>query len=265
MAPPLKRTLSPSQVNEYLDCPFRWYCSSVLRLPEPVTDSLAVGQAMHQTAAALLARKRGGQPVTPDVVGEICAQACDDQLSLIETTAPRDEEEASELAADRAAGEDQVRTLTDLWWQAAAPSIAPAQIELATTGHIAGVEVHAIIDCVDESGTVIDLKTAAKRPNGISAPHRLQVITYAMLHAPADESHTARLDYLTKTKTPAYVQLKTGLQEPDYRYAEAIYPMVAAAMDDGLYLPNRGSNLCSRRYCAHWEACEAEFGGQVKA
>jgi hypothetical protein len=54
------------------------------------------------------------------------------------------------------------------------------------------------------------------------------------------------------------VQLKTGLQEPDYRYAEAIYPMVNQAMDEGLYLPNRGSNLCTRRHCAHWEARETE-------
>jgi hypothetical protein len=67
------------------------------------------------------------------------------------------------------------------------------------------------------------------------------------------------MDSLTK------LQLKTGLQEPDYRYAEAIYPMVNQAMDEGLYLPNRGSNRCTRRHCAHWEARETEFGGQVKA
>jgi hypothetical protein len=36
-------------------------------------------------------------------------------------------------------------------------------------------------------------------------------------------------------------------------------------MDDGIYLPNRGSKLCTRRHCAHWEACEAEYVGQVKA
>jgi hypothetical protein len=86
-----------------------------------------------------------------------------------------------------------------------------------------------------------------------------------MLREPANESRTVRLDYLTKTRTPAYVQLKAGLGDPDYRYAEAIYPLVATAMADGIYLPNRASNLCSRRWCAHWQACEAEYGGQVKA
>jgi CRISPR/Cas system-associated exonuclease Cas4 (RecB family) len=259
------RTLSPSQVNTYLDCPLRWYYSSVLHLPEPVTHPLAIGQAVHATAAALLTRKRAGESVTPDDVGQICDEACDAQLSQIETPAPTSEEQDAEQLQDRADGEDLVRSLTDLWWTAAAPSIAPAEIELPIVGQIAGVPVRAVIDCVDQSGTVIDIKTASKRPNGISAPHRLQVVTYAMLRAPADESHTVRLDVLTKTRTPAYVRLQTGLSDPDYRYAEAIYPLVSQAMNEGLYLPNRNSNLCTRQHCAHWQACEAEFGGQVRA
>lgn len=118
---------------------------------------------------------------------------------------------------------------------------------------------------VDQSGTVIDIKTTSKRPNGISPSHRLQVTTYALLHQPCNESHTVRLDVLTKTATPAYVMLKTGLAEPDYANAAAIHPLVSQAMDEGLYLPNRGSNLCSRRHCAHWQACEAEYGGHVRS
>jgi hypothetical protein len=40
--------------------------------------------------------------------------------------------------------------------------------------------------------------------------------------------------------------------------------MVAEAIQDGLCLPHSAGNLCSRRYCAHWQACEAEAGGQVR-
>ena len=80
---------------------------------------------------------------------------------------------------------------------------------------------------VDQSGTVIDIKTTSKRPNGISPSHRLQVTTYALLHQPCNESHTVRLDVLTKTATPAYVMLKTGLAEPDYANAAAIHPLVS--------------------------------------
>jgi hypothetical protein len=40
--------------------------------------------------------------------------------------------------------------------------------------------------------------------------------------------------------------------------------MVAEAISDGLYLPRRSSNLCSRRHCAYWQNCEAEYGGVVR-
>jgi len=40
--------------------------------------------------------------------------------------------------------------------------------------------------------------------------------------------------------------------------------MVATAIADGLYLPRRSSNLCSRRHCPYRQTCEAEFGGAVR-
>lgn len=262
---PADRALSPSQVNAYLECPFCWYCSSVLRLPEPVTHSLAVGRAVHTAAALLMTSKQSGQAVDAEAVGDACAIACDLQLTQIETPQARDEDEDADQLADVAACEDQVRALTTLWWTAAAPSIEPAKIETQASGTIGGVPVNGIIDIVTESGTLIDIKTAARKPNGISPAHRLQMITYAMLEQSANESHTVRLDYLTKTKTPAYVRLETGLGEEDYRYAETLYPMVAEAMDAGIYLPHRAGNLCSRKHCAHWQTCETQYGGTVRA
>jgi CRISPR/Cas system-associated exonuclease Cas4 (RecB family) len=258
------RTLSPSQVNSYLECPAAWYFGHVLRLPEPVTHSLAIGRAVHTAAALLLTARRDGRDPSADDINEILEIAWNLHEPTIETNPPATEEIDEEQIQDLRDSESQARALAVLWWTAAAPSIEPAEIEMQITGQIAGIVINAVIDIVDASGMIVDIKTAAKRPNGISPSHRLQVITYAMLHAPCNESHTARLDYLTKTKTPAYVQLKTGLDEPDYAYAESIYPLVAEAMDDGLYLPHRAGNLCSRKHCAFWQACEAEYGGQVR-
>jgi hypothetical protein len=44
-----------------------------------------------------------------------------------------------------------------------------------------------------------------------------------------------------------------------------MYPLVQDAMRGGLYVPNRASNLCSRKHCAFWKACTAEFGGTISA
>jgi hypothetical protein len=54
------------------------------------------------------------------------------------------------------------------------------------------------------------------------------------------------------------------VSEADRQQARAIYPRAQDAMRAGAVLPNRGSNLCSRKHCNFWEACEAEYGGRVK-
>src|ERR1039457_5467556 len=72
------------------------------------------------------------------------------------------------------------------WWRQAAPSIKPAAIELPVSGTIAGIPVVGVIDILDTSGRVIDLKTASERPQGISASHyNTCSLVYAMLTAPA--------------------------------------------------------------------------------
>ena len=37
-----------------------------------------------------------------------------------------------------------------------------------------------------------------------------------------------------------------------------------APLDSGLYVPNRSSMFCSRSSCPFWQACEDEYGGQVR-
>ena len=47
------------------------------------------------------------------------------------------------------------------------------------------------------------------------------------------------------------------------RRVQKLYPAVQQAIRAGLFLPNRSSNLCSRKYCSFWRRCEREFGGKV--
>jgi hypothetical protein len=42
-----------------------------------------------------------------------------------------------------------------------------------------------------------------------------------------------------------------------------MYPLAQEAMRAGLYVPNRNSSLCSRKYCSFWKQCEQDYGGQV--
>jgi hypothetical protein len=55
-----------------------------------------------------------------------------------------------------------------------------------------------------------------------------------------------------------------GYTKADRAHVAALYPIVADAIASELYYPRRTSNLCGRRYCAHWRTCEAEYGRAVR-
>jgi hypothetical protein len=78
------------------------------------------------------------------------------------------------------------------------------------------------------------------------------------------QHNATRLYTITKTKTPAVVQQTVEITAEDRAYAEYIYPAVQEAARRGEVLPRRSSNLCSRKHCAYWRQCQADYGGEVR-
>ncbi len=144
----------------------------------------------------------------------------------------------------------------------AAPEIEPAEIELEVSGEIAGVRVRGRIDLIDAAGTIVDLKTASKKPSGLDFGYRFQLATYRQLAPTANGK--VRLDTLVATKTPQLITLKQEITVTDQLTTQSLYPLVREGMREGLYYPNRGSNLCSRKHCNFCDACESEYGGRVE-
>jgi CRISPR/Cas system-associated exonuclease Cas4 (RecB family) len=245
------RILSPSQAGAFLDCPAQWYFKHELRLPDPPTGSLALGRAVHAAiAAAARAKLAGSTHTTAHVLALYRDELAPREFSTAEL---RDDEDQASLQSDGA-------RLVQLYLEQALPSIQPARIEHAITGAIAGVHVRAIVDLVDVAGQVIELKTSSRRPDGISAAHALQATTYAILER-ADQT---QIHTLVRTKTPQLIRHTLEVTPETRRYAQTIYPLVAESMATGLYPPHRSSIFCTRRNCAFWRACEAEYGGQIE-
>ncbi len=242
-------TLSPSQVNNFLNCQASWYYKSQMKLPEPPSKSRAIGQAVHAAAANALETKRAGDPVfLANALDTFDAAWC----------------EQRELAQLPAAVSDEAgfrgRDMVSAWYSNALASIDPLEIEVAKTGNIGGVKVRAIVDCLTKDGTVIDLKTAGRKPMGVAGNHLFQVTTYAWLTG----VEKARIDTVTSAKTATYSRQSLKIEPTHRAHAAKLYPMVRESMDSGLYLPNRSSMFCSRSNCTFWERCEDEYGGKVK-
>jgi len=128
-------------------------------------------------------------------------------------------------------------------------------------GRIGGIRVQGWIDLIDVDGQIIDIKTAARKPNRIDVDHRFQIATYTQLAPGA--SGRARVDTLVKTKTPALVTQNFTVSDEDILTINKLYPLARGSMKAGLYMPIRLSMSCSRRNCCYWRQCEKELGGEV--
>ena len=250
--PEAANVLSPTQVRTFLDCSAKWWFRYGLRLPEPKTSSLALGSAVHEAIAENFRQKIETRQDL-DLFG-ITALFRQSWARQRDETDFQPDEDPDQL---RLLGEQLVQK----YLEEAAPSVDPAGVEFEVAGRIGGVPVRGFVDLMDVHGAIIDVKTASRKPSGISFDHVLQLATYRSLSPHA--SGEARLDTLVKTKTVQLVQHRCTLTEPDLHAARVLYPLVQEGIRGGLYFPNRRSLLCSRRNCAFWSHCEREFGGQV--
>jgi len=236
------RALSPSQVTTYTDCAARWWYGSAMGIEDPPTGALALGRSVHTGIAEALAGHKNADEAFSD--------------------AWRVDVGSAELRADEDAAQLEAKglQLVKLFMDQAAPGLHVEAIEKKITGPIGTAYTRGVIDIRTTEGEVIDIKTASKKPLGISAAHRLQLTTYGML----DHTPKARVITLTKTKEPALYDHSFTLTPADTHYAVTMFSMVADAIEAGVHLPNRGSTLCSRKQCAFWRECQADHGGAVR-
>lgn len=252
-SPELATLLSPSQVGCFTDCQARWWFKYGVRLPDPKNANLALGIAVHESLGLYFrARMEGVDDLEPADIAAVFEHAWARQLEG--DTVLRDDDNPAEILQTG-------RILVSRYVAEVAPSVAPAAVEESVEGVIAGVRVQGKVDVREVNGTVRDMKTACRKPAGVSAAHAFQLATYAQITPEA--SREAVVDTLVKTKTPQLIQLSRRIDERQVRATQIMYPLVQEAMRAGLYIPNRTSNLCSRKSCPFWRACEREFGGRV--
>jgi putative RecB family exonuclease len=249
----LARTLSPSQVATFLDCSAKWWYKHGLHLPERRSAALHLGSAFHE---AIMENFRAKVDTKADLpaTGVRALFRASWAVDLDDVVFGPKENPDEMLAM----GE----VMIDAYMDQVAPRIEPAHVEQEVKGEIGGVKVRGRLDIIDVEGRIIDAKTAAKKPSGIAPNYRFQVATYAKLHSQC--SGSARVDTVTKTKTIQVIEQSFAIEQSDLVQLDRMYPLAQEAMRSGLYMPNRNSNLCSRKHCPYADQCEADYGGQVE-
>jgi len=244
--------LSPSQCNMFLGCAAKWWFRYGAGLPDPKAGALVRGSVVHKLAEFWFRQRLAGNTLELDALAEPFEAIWDQQV------------EGAQFIPDEPAEvvKKQAATLARKYLDEAAPEINVVSLEQKVSGDIAGVPVIGWIDMLDAGGRIIDLKTAKAKPSGIEPGYAFQLATYRQLEPRSNGK--ARLDTVVATKMPQLVTISYEVSVQDQLLTQSLYPLVREGIREGLYFPNRASNLCSRKYCNFADACCKEYGGCVE-
>lgn len=242
--------ISPSQASTYLSCSARWRFKYILDMPDPAGGGAVRGKAVHKANEYYMRAKMAGVILDTADVMHHWDVFFDEAAAGAEFASYENVEALKESGATLAA-----KYLTE-----AAPKIEPAAVEVPLYGVINGVAVRGIADVITTDGTIIDLKTASRKPSGISGDHALQLATYVHLYDGSNGQ--AEIHSLVSTKEPQLIQIEQTPGAHGRRFVERIYPMIVDAINGGLFMPNRASTFCSK--CPYKSECVAEFGGSLE-
>ncbi len=199
---------SYSQLSTYLTCPLRYRYQYVERIPPSFTaSSLVFGQAVHEAVAACYQSHLEGEVLRPDQMLDVYRQTCLGVENLKHFNG-----DCEDSLTDKA------KLMLKVFHDAFDPDVQIIGIEeFFEVQFVKQVPpFQGYIDLIEESPnatiSIVDLKTAARKPTKAQASNNLQLTAYT-LGAEAlgfdPEQLSLRLDVVTKTKSPELVRFET--------------------------------------------------------
>jgi hypothetical protein len=173
-------------------------------------------------------------------------------------------EAENKLRAAEAVGEgkDHAVSITTLYAERCAPTIQPVLVEERSSFALPGLcDVQFVIDVVDDSERIRDLKTAGARKNQADADKSAQLTCYSLGyealrgHAPSE----LRLDVLVRTSAGKLAYQNDLVSRRTHDDYQALINRMAAqvrAISAGVFPPADPENwACSPRFCGYWHTC----------
>ncbi|MGH8981570.1 MAG: RecB family exonuclease [Acidimicrobiales bacterium] len=256
----LPRSLSPTRVTSFTNCPLAFRLRSIDRLPEPPSPHATKGTLVHRALERLIWEHQGAER-TPAVAGAELARAWDELQDDPEFVAlGLSETEAEEFRRDAAA-------LVEHYFALESPErVHAVGVEVFLEAEIDGLRLRGIIDRLDVNDdgdlVVIDYKTGRAPGVRYEKAKLTGVHLYALLCeqtlgvAPVEVRLLHLREPLTISANPTDQTLRG-----QRRRTLAVWQAIEHACDVGDFRP-RPSGLC--RFCNFQEWCP-EFGGTPPA
>jgi len=251
--------LRPTGINQYIDqCSAQYYFQNIEKIKTPNKYHLAFGTSLHHAVAKNYKQKIETKVDLPsEEIEQEFSDAIDLEMSFVEK-ADFTEVKPGQL-------KDQGLALLKKYQAEVAPRVFPVAVEQTIRAKYAGYDygLQGTLDLFDIYSIVTDHKTTAKEIKGNTVGYERQVggfyplLAEAAFRRPVRGSH---IHYFRRDTGTVHVrQVKI-----DKDYALKTLQQVGDAITAGVFLTNRTSFLCTRRFCRFWNECEKKYGGSVK-
>jgi putative RecB family exonuclease len=246
--------LSYSQISTYLMCPLRYRFQYVDLIPPAFTSSaLVFGSAIHEAVGAFYEEILTGDELRPDQMLDVYRQAWQSRDGAeIRFFNGDDEQSLTEKA----------HQMLTVFHEAFDPDVQILGIEefFEFTINEKVPPFQGYIDLIEQSAdgvvSVVDLKTAARKPTKAQASNNLQLTAYTLGAESLGfdpEQLNLRLDVLTKTKNPELVRYETTRSEEERQRFVKTVKHVWNAIESHCFFPRQDWH-CAQ--CAWADTCE---------
>jgi putative RecB family exonuclease len=260
MGVPRPRSLSPSSIASFKQCPLAFKFSYVLRLPEPPSPWTSKGTLVHRALELLMARP-AGQRTVANALDDL-ATATDELSSHPDfTDLELTDDEWAEFHAGAAA---LVRRYFDL---EDPTTVTPIGLELTLEARLGDLRVRGIIDRLDLGPdgelVVTDYKTGSVPGERFEAKSLAGVHMYALLCEQMLGRRPARVQLYYLSKPEAIIATPTEQTVNGVaKRTTALWSAVAGACERDDFRPSPG-RLCD--FCTFRPYCPAHGGDPAEA
>ena len=203
----LKRTVSASRLNCWLQCRLKFYFRYVLKLTKPKTSALHFGSVVHLVLQHWNLTRWRRQPFEIAKLKQVFETGWLDQGGAIDWDGEEPEQKASAwLVLEKYFTETPIKADE-------MPEAVEVPVEADLSQHGLPVLI-GILDLVRAGGRIVDFKSAAKAPDKEMALHQngVQLDCYSVLYREATGQREAgrELHHLIKTKLPKLIITEAG-------------------------------------------------------
>ena len=201
----LKRTVSASRLNCWLQCRLKFYFRYVLKITKPKTPALHSGSVVHQVLQAWNLARWRRQRFATGRLKQVFEAAWPDQASGIQWDGEETEQKSAAWGVlEKYFLETPIKA-----------NEKPEAVEVAADLGKHGLPVLlGVLDLVRAGGCIVDFKSTGKTPDPEMSLHQngIQLDCYSVLYREATGKRESdrELHHLVKTKTPKIIVTPAG-------------------------------------------------------